>query len=30
MLHYNTNRRLLKAGEVVCMDAGAEYHGYTA
>ncbi|RYG49539.1 M24 family metallopeptidase [bacterium] len=30
ILHYNTNRRLLKAGDVVCMDAGGEYHGYTA
>lgn len=30
ILHYETNRRLLKDGDVVCMDSGAEYHGYSA
>lgn len=30
ILHYNTNRRLMNAGEIVCMDAAGEYHGYSA
>lgn len=30
VLHYNTNRRQMKAGELVVMDVGAEFHGYTA
>lgn len=30
ILHYNTNRRKTQAGDVVEMDIGAEYHGYTA
>lgn len=30
ILHYNTNRRLMEAGDVVVIDIGAEYHGYTA
>jgi Xaa-Pro aminopeptidase len=30
ILHYNTNRRQTKDGDVVEMDIGAEYHGYTA
>lgn len=30
ILHYNTNRRKTKDGDVVEMDIGAEYHGYTA
>lgn len=30
ILHYNTNRRETKPGDVVEMDIGAEYHGYTA
>ena len=30
ILHYNTNRRKTKNGDVVEMDIGAEYHGYTA
>jgi Xaa-Pro aminopeptidase len=30
ILHYNTNRRKTEEGDVVEMDIGAEYHGYTA
>ncbi len=30
ILHYSTNRRQTKAGDLVLMDCGAEYHGYTA
>ncbi|CAN5587071.1 Xaa-Pro aminopeptidase [soil metagenome] len=30
ILHYESNRRLLKDGDVVCMDAAGEYHGYSA
>lgn len=30
ILHYETNRRQSKAGELVLMDCGAEYHGYSA
>lgn len=30
ILHYNTNRRLMKAGDVMCMDTAGEFHGYTA
>jgi Xaa-Pro aminopeptidase len=30
ILHYNTNRRQTESGDVVEMDIGAEYHGYTA
>lgn len=30
ILHYNTNRKPMQAGEVVVIDIGAEYHGYTA
>lgn len=30
ILHYNTNRRMMNAGEIVCMDAAGEYHGYSA
>lgn len=30
VLHYSKNRRLLKAGDLMVVDAGAEYHGYTA
>lgn len=30
ILHYNTNRRQMQADEVVVLDIGAEYHGYTA
>lgn len=30
ILHYNTNRRPMTADDVVVIDIGAEYHGYTA
>jgi Xaa-Pro aminopeptidase len=30
VLHYETNRKKLLAGDLVVMDMGAEYHGYTA
>ena len=30
ILHYETNRKPLKAGELVLLDMGAEYHGYSA
>ncbi len=30
ILHYNTNRRQMQSGDLVVMDMGAEYHGYTA
>ncbi len=30
ILHYNTNRRVTEPGDVVVIDIGAEYHGYTA
>ncbi|MBM4183155.1 MAG: M24 family metallopeptidase [Gemmatimonadetes bacterium] len=30
ILHYETNRRTTQAGDVVVIDIGAEYHGYTA
>lgn len=30
ILHYETNRRRMEAGDMVVMDIGAEYHGYTA
>jgi Xaa-Pro aminopeptidase len=30
ILHYTTNRRLLKDGDLLVADVGAEYHGYTA
>ncbi|MFY9232895.1 MAG: aminopeptidase P N-terminal domain-containing protein [Fimbriimonadaceae bacterium] len=30
ILHYNTNRRVMKAGDVMCMDTAGEYHGYSA
>ncbi len=29
-LHYISNRRQMKSGELVLMDIGAEYHGYSA
>jgi Xaa-Pro aminopeptidase len=28
--HYEANRRKMQSGELVVMDIGAEYHGYTA
>jgi len=30
ILHYNTNRRKTQDGDLVLMDCGAEYQGYTA
>ncbi|MCX6134026.1 MAG: aminopeptidase P N-terminal domain-containing protein [Ignavibacteriales bacterium] len=30
ILHYEANRRQMKDGDVVVMDLGAEYHGYSA
>ncbi|HYF02412.1 MAG TPA: aminopeptidase P N-terminal domain-containing protein, partial [Patescibacteria group bacterium] len=30
ILHYTSNRRVTKAGELVLADCGAEYRGYTA
>ncbi len=30
ILHYETNRRRMQGGDVVVMDIGAEYHGYSA
>ncbi len=30
MLHYATNRQQLSAGQLLLIDAGAEYHGYSA
>ncbi len=30
ILHYIANRRQIKDGELLLMDCGAEYHGYTA
>ncbi|MDC1068818.1 aminopeptidase P family protein [Candidatus Kapabacteria bacterium] len=29
-LHYTSNRDVLKSDELILMDCGAEYHGYTA
>lgn len=30
ILHYNTNRKKMESGEIMCMDTAGEYHGYTA
>jgi Xaa-Pro aminopeptidase len=30
ILHYQANRRLMQAGDVMCMDTAGEYHGYSA
>jgi Xaa-Pro aminopeptidase len=30
ILHYETNRRVTEPGDVVVIDIGAEYHGYSA
>ena len=30
ILHYDTNRRPMEAGDLVVMDIGAEYRGYSA
>ena len=30
ILHYNTNRRQMKSGDIICMDTAGEYRGYSA
>ena len=30
ILHYNTNRRTLNDSDLILLDMGAEYHGYSA
>lgn len=30
ILHYQSNRRLMKDGDIYCMDSAGEYHNYTA
>jgi Xaa-Pro aminopeptidase len=30
ILHYEADRRLMNAGDMVCMDVAGEYHGYSA
>ncbi|HEX5002053.1 MAG TPA: aminopeptidase P family protein [Bacteroidia bacterium] len=30
VLHYTANRKTLRSGDLLVMDMGAEYHGYTA
>ena len=30
ILHYEADRRLMKDGDIICMDVAGEYHGYTA
>jgi Xaa-Pro aminopeptidase len=30
ILHYEADRRLMQAGDIVCMDVAGEYHGYAA
>ncbi len=30
ILHYETNRDAINHNQIFCLDAGAEYHGYTA
>jgi Xaa-Pro aminopeptidase len=30
ILHYNTNRKVMESGDMLLVDIGAEYHGYTA
>ena len=30
ILHYTHNRRMLKSGDLLLIDAGGEYHGYAA
>lgn len=29
-IHYINNNQLIRGGELVLMDAGCEYHGYTS
>jgi Xaa-Pro aminopeptidase len=30
ILHYQSNRRQMKSGDIICMDTAGEYHGYSA
>lgn len=30
ILHYEEDRRLIQNGDIICMDAAGEYHGYSA
>lgn len=30
ILHYNSNRKKMENGDIMCMDTAGEYHGYTA
>jgi len=30
ILHYEEDRRLMEAGDLICMDVAGEYHGYAA
>jgi Xaa-Pro aminopeptidase len=30
ILHYEDDRRLIQNGDIICMDAAGEYHGYSA
>ena len=30
ILHYEADRRLMKSGDIICMDVAGEYHGYSA
>jgi Xaa-Pro aminopeptidase len=30
VLHYETDRKQTKSGEIICMDVGGEYHGYAS
>jgi Xaa-Pro aminopeptidase len=30
ILHYNTNRRQMRSGDIICMDTAGEYRGYSA
>jgi len=30
ILHYEEDRRLIQDGDIICMDAAGEYHGYSA
>ncbi|MDQ2986136.1 MAG: aminopeptidase P N-terminal domain-containing protein [Armatimonadota bacterium] len=30
ILHYQSLRKQMKAGEIICMDAAGEYHGYSS
>lgn len=30
ILHYDSNRRLMQSGDMMCMDTAGEFHGYSA